>query len=204
MWTKAKIYNEALGFLLLQRQIENTDTDKSNEAKVLNTHFDAAFRSALEDMDLTSTSSQVTLELLQPNPNALWSYAYKYPVDCALFRRIQSCDRMDDRSSHIPREVRMLGTTKAIFTDQVDAIGEYISANVPISSLSASAGLAVAAMLAILSAPLVTGKGARGLKQELLEKYALFKANAQEQDQMESFSYTPPWKESEFVAARFE
>jgi hypothetical protein len=61
--TKAGIFNLALGALLLNRQVTNADTDTSNEARVLRTHYDLALFSALEDLDLDSTATRVAARL---------------------------------------------------------------------------------------------------------------------------------------------
>jgi hypothetical protein len=204
MYTKAKIYNLALGALLLSRQIIDTETDKSNERVVLGTHWDTALRSTLEDMDLDATSSQVTLELIELDPNDLWGYSYKYPSDCTYLRRLQSCVVEDNRSTHIPRRIAIKGGVKCIFTNKEDAIAEYISDNVPLSALSANAGLAVAYKLALLSAPLIVGKGAKTLMADIQAKYLVVKAEAQEQDQRENFNFEDPEVTSEFVQARIE
>lgn len=202
MYTKASIFNLALGALLLQRQIENPETDRSNECKVLLNHYDTAFRSALQDMDLDSTSSQITAELVEEGPNDLWLYSYKYPSDCVFLRRIQSLADIDNRTTHIPKRVTVKDGQKVVYTNQSEAIFEYISKDVPLSSLSASAGLAIAYRLAILAAPLVTGKGAKTLMEQIKDKYVVAKAEAQEIDRLENFNFVDPSVESEFVEAR--
>jgi hypothetical protein len=202
MYSKAKIFNLALGALLLQRQVIDPETDKSNEAKVLLTYYDIAFRSTLEDLDLDSTSTQADLELIEEDPTDSWGYAYKYPSDCAFFRRIQSSATVDNRTTHIPKRVAIHEGKKVIFTDQIEAIAEYISFDVPLASLSATAGLAIAYRLAILSAPLVTGKGAQKLMEMIEKKYVTTKAEAQKQDREENFSFNDDTVDSEFVETR--
>jgi len=204
MYSKADIFNLTLGALLLSRQITDTETETSNEARVLRTHYNSAFATALQDMDLDSTASQVDLALIEEDPNELWKYAYRYPTDCAFFRRLQSCVITDDRTTHILKQIRMHEGEKAILTNEENAIAEYISTSVPIGSLSPAAGLAVAYRLAIMSAPLVTGKGAAALIKSLEEKYAKIKAEAQSYDKQENFKYNPEWVDSEFVRARIE
>lgn len=201
-YDKVKIFNLALNVLLLSRQIINVDTDKSNEAVILRSNYDIAFNATLEDLDLDSISSQITLELSQKNPNHLWGYAYKYPSDCAFLRRIQSCAEIDDRYTHIPKRVAMIGSQKVILTNQEDAVAEYISNVVSIASLSATAGLCVAHRLAALSAPLITGKGAKTLIDTIEGKYTFYKAQAQEQDARENFNFTDERQMSEFVKER--
>jgi hypothetical protein len=202
MYTKEKIFNLALGALLLSRQITSAATDASNEAKVLNTHWDAALRSALTDMDLDATSTVADLELIETDPTEHWLYSYKYPSNCALFRRIQSSSLIDSRNTHIPKRVAIRDGQKVIFTNQEEAIGEFIATDLPLTALSADAGLAVAYRLAMLSAPLVTGKGAARLMDSIQKSYIVIKALAQSQDRLENFGFVDAEQESEFVQER--
>lgn len=206
MYTKAKIYNIALGALLLQRQVSNPDQDQSNECKVLNTHWDTAFRSTLEDLDLDSLSTQETLELLAEDPEDFpeWKYVYKYPTNCAFFRRIKSTVHTDDRSTHIAKKVGLYNGQKAIFTNEYEAVAEIIPHDLNLSTLSANVGLCVAYKLALLSAPLIVGKGAKALREDIQGRYVMAKGEAQEQDRRENFNYVDEEVESEFVRARLE
>ena len=202
MYTKAQIFNLALGALLLSRRIIDTDTETSNENTVLNTHYDTAFRATLEDLDLDGTASQKVLALIEEDPIEFWKYAYTYPSDCLFLRRIQSSAVIDTRATHIPKRVAIHEGAKVIFTNQEDAIIEYISTDVPLSALTATTGLAIAYRLAMLSAPLITGKGAAKLVADIQAKYLIAKAEAQEQDRRENFNFNEDNVDSEFVAAR--
>lgn len=202
MHSKAKIFNLALGALLLQRRVTDADTDPSNEAKVLLTHYDVALNATLEDLDLDSTSTEEILELIEADPNDNWLYAYKYPTNCAFLRRLQSPVLTDNRTTHIPRRVAIHNGVKVIFTDKEEAVAEYVSYDVPLNSLSATAGLAIAYRLAMLSAPLITGKGAKALIDSIEKKYIATKAEAQEQDRRENFNFVDDDIASEFVEAR--
>lgn len=203
MVTKAQIFNLALGALLLQRQIVNPDTDTSNEGKVLTTWYDIAFRSAIADMDLDSTSTLLTAELVARCPIKHWDFAYKYPSNCAFFRRIQSCQPgPDGRYTAVPKHVAMFNGQKVVFTNQCEAVFEVVTFDFHISSLTASAALAIAYRLAVLSAPLATGKGAQKLIQDIAKSYQVAKAEAQAIDERENFNFNSEAVESEFVAAR--
>ncbi len=187
MYTKEKIFNLALGALLLQRRIIDAATELNNENKVLNTHWDTALYATLEDLDLDGTSSPVTLALLESDPNDQWSFAYLYPSKCVLLRRIG-----------------MHANLKVIFCNEELAVAECIMADIPLTSLSASAGLAVAYRLAMLAAPLITGKGAGKLIEGIQAKYVVAKAEAQEKDGIENFNFAEDGEDSEFVEARLE
>jgi hypothetical protein len=202
VYSKAKIFNLALGMLLLDRRIIDTETDPSNEAKVLRTHWDSAFSSTLEDLDLDSTSTHGLLELVETDPSVYYLYAYKYPDDCAFFRRVQSSTDVDNRSSHISKRIGVYDGEKVIFTNQDLAVGEWISTDVPLDSISAATALCIACKLAMLAAPLATGKGARALIERLEANYVRLKADAQEKDARENFNYVDIHVESEFVDER--
>lgn len=212
MFTKATIYNLALQALLLTRQIVDPNSDKSNEAKVLNEQWPIAFKTALFDMDLDSTASQQNLELIHDftkdppssngQPGPLWHYAYKYPDKCAFFRRIVSCNLNDDKFTHHAKRVMIYNAKKCIFTNVPLAIGEYIPVDFPLQTLSAPGGMTIAYRLAMQSAPLIVGKGAKSLMQEIERKYASSKAEAQSMDERESFSFQSDANMSEFVKER--
>jgi hypothetical protein len=204
MYSKAQIFNLALGALLLTKKISNTDDDTSTECQTLNTFWPAAFGSTLADLDLDCTSVQKELELITADPNDLWLYAYKYPSDCAFFRRIQNCDLKDTSDNQIPRKVGTHNGKKVVFTNEESAIGEYISNGLNLNVLSAEAGLAVAYKLAILSSPLIVGKGALALRKELKDSYILAKAEAQETDRNENANFESEAERSELVRARIE
>lgn len=202
MITKAYIYNLALNAMLLTRQISNPETDASNEAKVLNNLWDVSFQTTLEDMDLNSTSTVVKLELVKECPYREWNFAYKYPSNCAFFRRIHSGFRTDTRNTHIPKNVVILDEQKVILTNQEKASAEIIIKDFPITSLSSPAAMTIAIRLAMNAAPLVTGKGAAKLMTQIQARYGISKAEAQSHDERENFSFEPDNVSSEFVEAR--
>ena len=200
--TKAKIYNLALGALLLQRQTSDPDTDVSNEVKVLNTHWDTALEDALSDMDLDSTSEDVTLALIESDPTDDWSYSYAYPTTCVHFRRIKSFALKDNKTTRVKLRILIDSDVKVIYTNEVDAVGEIISNGLPLSALSSSAALCIAYRLAVLGAPLIVGKGAKTLRKEIGDKYIIAKAEAQEKDHRENFNFDDDTVNSEFVEER--
>jgi hypothetical protein len=214
MYTQAQIFNLALGALLLTRQITDPTTDKSNENQVLLTHYDVAFRTTLQELDLDSTSMDIPLELMVTNPQdqgpppyppySEWLYIYKYPSKCLYFRRVRSCVKMDNRTTRIPLRIAIYSNgVKSVMTNEQYATGEFIPTDIALSTLIAPAGMAVAFKLAILAAPLISGKGAADLRKEIAGKYVMAKAEAQEQDHRENFNFTEDAIGSEFVEARY-
>jgi len=204
-YTKPQIYNLAFGALLLSRQTTDPTTDNSNEVAVLNTHYQHAFDACLEDMDLDATSTRATLALSVTDPVAYWNYGYTYPSDCVVLRRLEPAAAytpIDNKRSHVPKMVRIHSGAKLILTNQATAVAEYISNAVPLSSLGAHAGMAIAYYLAWFSAPLIVGKGSRTLRKEIWEKYVLYKGQAQDQDRRENFNFHEDGVDFEFVNVR--
>lgn len=202
-YTRVKVYNLALSILLLSREVSDYLTDDTEEVRVLNTHWDVALEATLKDLDLDSTSTPITLELIETLPNDhIWTYSYKYPTNCAFLRRIESIALTDTEITHIAKRTAIKDGVKVIFTDEVEAVGECIPKDVPISSLSAPAIMCLASKLANLSAPLLVGKGAKTLRKEIKEEYVVYKLEAQEADARENFNYENDAQNSEWVRER--
>lgn len=201
--TKTQVYNLALSALLLASEISDTETDESLEVTILNTHWDVALETTLKDLDLDSTSEEVTLELIETLPtDHLWTYAYKYPTNSAFFRRLKSCVARDTKRTHIAKAVKIHEGVKVIFTDEATAVAEIIPKDVLIESLCSNAIMALAYKLAYLSAPLLVGKGAKTLRKEIKEDYIIEKIEAQESDSRENFVYEADHESSEWVQER--
>lgn len=203
-YTQAQIYNLACSALLLNREVVDPTTDKSNEVRVFNINWNTAFEMTLQDLDLDFLSTTFTLELIEEitDGSEPWGWAYKYPSNCAFFRRIKSCASVDTSRTHIAKRVQMYKGQKAILTDKEEAVAEIIPNDVPLTALSAPAALAVSLKLAEMSAPLCVGKGAKALMQEIGQKYLMAKFEAQEYDKLENFIYEHESVRSEFVAER--
>jgi len=201
-FNKNKAYNFALSALLLSREVTDTESDKSNEVKVLNTFWKDALTSCLEELDLDSLTEIIPLELLADDLTGPWQYVYKYPNRCAFLRRIQSHVETDTASTFIDKRVQLFQGQKAIYTNHYQAVAECIPNDVALESLTTSAGFAISYKLAWLAAPLITGKGAKALREEIYKLYMLAIEEAREHDKMENYSYRDPIVASEFVAAR--
>lgn len=205
MSSKVKIYNMALSALLLSRQVTDPDSEiNTNEVRVLNQFWDDALSLVLQELDLDCLSERIPLELIEELDEGPWNYVYRYPDRCAFLRRIESPVITDNSSTHIAKRVGIYQDQKAIFTNEYAAIGECIPLDVSLTALTVHASFAVSYMLAFLSAPLLAGKGAKSLREEIYKSYQLSLMKAQEHDKLENFSYDSPAVRSEFVAARLE
>ena len=202
MFDKTKIFNLALGALQIQKTISNADTDPSKEVLTLNVFWDLAYQTALEDMDLDSTSSRKTLELLKTEPNEFWRYAYKYPTDCAFLRRIVSGTVTDDQFTREDMRVEMFEGDKVIMCNRREAEIEYIAKDFPVDSLTPQAAYYVSLLLARLSLPLVAGTNKKAITDEIKDNLTMALLGAQARDGKETSIYQPDYMKSEFVKAR--
>lgn len=202
MYTKAKIFNLALSALLLTKRISDVENDPSSENNTLKVNWEAAFNVALTEMDLDGTSAQKQLELIETEPNDLWLFAYKYPTNAAMIRRLQNGVLMDKLSNQIQRRVMIHDGKKVIVTNQECAIVEYVPNDFDLKWLSPPAGVAIAYKLAIMSAPLIAGKGAATLIAKIQEDYKSARYTAQMHDRIENQNFVDPSDQSEFVEAR--
>ena len=203
--SKTQIYNLAISALLLSKEFTDVATDTSNEVRVLNTHYDIAFESTLQDLDLDSITTPIVLELVTTQDDKEpWKYVYKYPTNCVFLRRIVSLQITDNRSTHIAKRTGLFNDQKSIFTNELNAIADCVPKVVPFSALSPMGALAIAYKLAFLAAPLLVGKGSKRLRETIQTDYLLAKNEAQRTDIAENFNYEPDDLRSEFVAARLE
>lgn len=202
MYSKLQIFNLTLGALLLTKPIADTESDKSNEAKVLNLNYPIALAQTLQDLDLDSTSERTALELIEELSNEEWLYLYKYPNNCAFLRRIVSGYVKDNRSTHIPKSTGTRNGIKVIYTNEPNAVAEYIHKDINLNSLNPSAGLALVYRLAFLSTSLLVGKGALNIRRDIQASYAFYKTEAQAHDRLENETFEDLAIDSEFVEAR--
>lgn len=203
-YTKTDAYNLALNALLLNKQLDNADTDTGSEARAFNSVWDTVFNHVLQDLDLDSLASFKALELIEEvdRDTYLWTYAYKYPSNCAFLRRIKSPEKIDNEATHIPKRVGIYGSRKVIFTDQYDAVCEYIPNDISLEFFSAPAMKALSYALASFTTPLIVGKGSKTLKDQIDAKYLIAKHEAQEADRLENFVFDQPEQRSEFARVR--
>ena len=204
MYSKAELFNLALGALLLSKEISDPETDVSVEGRTLRKFWPTALKHALFKMNLKSTSTAVPLELVKINPNDHWRFAYRYPANCARFRRIVSQFLIDTPETEIPKETGDFEKKPTIFTNHENAIGEIVRTDISLNTLSEPAGMAIAYTLARMCIPLVTGKGATALKKSLQEEATVYILDAQQLDAEENARYLRPEEESEFVAWRMD
>jgi len=206
MIDKTKIFNLALQALFINKRVSNADTDSSTEAHALRTQWDFIYPQALADLDLDSMSMTKTLELVVERPNTKWQFAYKYPNDAALIRRIDNCHVMDDESTKIHHRTELYNyngsVIKVIMTNKHDSEVEYISKNIPLDTLTPEAAQFIGFKLAIACISLIVGEKSTQVENGLRSKIVEAHIAAKRKDGIETQIHEPSWKMSSLVKAR--
>lgn len=203
---KTRIFNLALQELFLQKRISDADTDTSTEAHTLRVQWDFMYPIALSELNLTSTSRKIPLELVAELPNSNWRYAYRYPNNAALVRRIVTCNVRDDKYDEVDMSRELFDyngdVISVIMTNEPDAIAEIVRTDVPADTLTPEASKYIASRLAQESIPLAVGQNSDSVQKSVEKNLVKNLINAQRRDQLETKVYEPEWQQSGFVRAR--
>jgi len=150
------VYNMALGHLGAVTTISST-TEKSAEAQICNTFFQASLEATLRDYRLSVGKRVKALSLVEESPTDEWLYSYDYPNDCLFVRRILSGIHNDTNDSRVPYEEAMdANGRKLIYTNAIEAQVEFTGKITDLSILPADVILALSFRLSGYIAPVVT------------------------------------------------
>lgn len=159
-------------------------TENSTEARTARLFFDTARQAVLRDFAWPFATKRATPGLVtdwtaQTDVVSEWQYDYRYPSDALRLLRIES--GTGSRRVHgdvLPRHTVMADSTGQLLrADTEDAVLHYV-ADVPVSSFSPDAALAMSFLLASLIAPKLTGGDPTQLGERALQKYDAFMQRA--------------------------
>lgn len=176
-----KICNLALSHLGIGKEIEDLETDTSQEAEACRLFFTVAqdvtlrgfpwpFATKIEALDLVEELTADTDE---------WGYSYRYPSDCLKLRRVISGMRNDSPQSKVPYDVGRDDTGQLVFCDETDAMMEYTYRETDPSKYPIDFIMALSYFLAHLIAPRLTKGDPFKLAQQNLQMHLLTLQKAQ-------------------------
>jgi len=200
MASSTEICNLALSHIGVGKEIANLETEKSEEAAACRRFYDTARDEVLRDFTWPFATVMATLGLIEEDPNDEWSYSYRYPSDCLMFRRILSGQRTDTRDTRVPYKIAQDSSGTLIFTDQENAECEYTIREDDPLRYPPDFVLAFSFLLASYIAPRLTGGDPFKLGQRALQLYALQISKAQANAKNEEQPDIEP--DSEFTRAR--
>lgn len=200
MPTPTEICNLALSHIGVGVEIANLESETSQEAKACRRFYDTALRVTLRDFPYPFARVFETAQLVEESPTTEWSYSYRYPSNCLKLKRILSGTRNDNRQTRVPYVIGGDAAGMLIYTDETEAVYEYIKLITDTSRWTEDASLAFSFRLAAYIAPRLTGGDPFKMGDRAIRFYttevSMAKANAVNEQQDEEKP------ESEFIRAR--
>jgi len=194
------IANMALGHIGHGKPIGSLSTDASREAHACRVFFDNSRDEVLRDVAWPFATKYASLSLVEEALTTEWSYSYRVPADCLMFRRIQSGLRNDNRQSKVPYRIGSDSSGGLIYTDHVDAVGEYTKRLTSVEFYPPDFKTLLSMKLASYIVPLISAGDPYKMGDSLAKKYliqlAITTANARSEEQGEELP------QSELIRAR--
>ncbi len=178
MSSQTEISNMALSHLGVGYEIQNLETEQSQEANVCRRYFDIALQTTLTDFPWPFANKMTALALIEEDPNDEWGYSYRYPIDCAHALRILSGFRNDTLESKVPYKISKDSAGKIIYSDIENAELEYTSLVEDPQFYPADFTLALSFKIAFLIAPRITAGDPFGMRAEAGRQYDIAVSNA--------------------------
>lgn len=190
MPTPTEIANLALSHLGTGKEIQNLETEKSNEANACRRYYELARDTTLRDFPWSFANKTATLPLVEEDPTDEWAFSYRYPTDCTHMRKILSSQRNDTRQTRVPFEIASDDQGKLIYTDEADAQVKYTAKVTDSERFTPDFTLAFSFRLAAYIAPRITGAdpfrmGERAVRLYLFEIRKAEAADVNEQQDEE-------------------
>ena len=201
MPSDTEIGNLALSHIGVSTEIQNLETDQSEEASALRRFYTPALEELERDFAWPFTTVLgAALGLVAEDPNDEWAYSYRYPSDCKMFRKILSGTRNDTRQSRVPYRIGRDTTGLLIFADKEDAECEYAIYEDDPQRFPPDFVMAFSLLLAAYIAPRLTAGDPFKLGERAYKLYLMSKPKAQGNALNEEQPEEEP--SSEFIRAR--
>jgi hypothetical protein len=123
MATKTEIANNALN-RIGSPEINDIDTDTTEEATTCKRHFDFARKAYLRDADPGFSRKEAALALASGETDNKYTYVYAFPSDCIKAREIYNSASTTELIE-FEKGTDTAGNSKTILTDQASAILIY-------------------------------------------------------------------------------
>lgn len=197
----AAICNLALSHIGASKEIQNLESDKSEEATVCRRFYTFALKEAQRDFPWSFCNViGFALALVETDPNDEFGYSYRYPSDCEFFKRILSGIRNDTRQSRVHYRIGRDETGKLIYTDKENATCEYTTFEDNPVVYPPDFIMAFSLLLAAYIAPKITAGDPFKLGQRAYNLYLASIGKARANDFNEQQAEEPP--DAESVRAR--
>lgn len=200
MADETSISNLALSHLGNSKEIQNLESDRSDEASACRRFYQPTLEEILRSFAWSFCKNIEPLSLIEESPNSEWNFSYQYPSGCEKFLRILSGNRNDSRQGRAPHKIIRSTTGRIILTDKEDAEAEYTTLEDDPSYYPPDFIMAFSLLLAHYIAPRVTAGDPFKLGTRAYGLYKQAWGAATASDLGEDQPDEPP--ESEFISGR--
>jgi len=198
--SSTEISNLALSHLGIGKEIADLETESSQEASACRRFYEITVGMVLEEFSWAFAKKTTTLSLIAEDPTTEWEYSYRYPTDCSLALRILSGTRNETRQTRIPYKIVYDATGRLIYTNEQDAVLEYIKNVEDTGQFKFTFTMVVSLLLAFYIAPRLTGGDPFKLGERAHKKYEVLSNTAKARSLNEQQDEEEP--ESEFIRER--
>ncbi len=147
-------------------------TEKSKEAAACVAFYETTRDEVLRDFPWPFATKIVALAKVADIPTVEWAYSYRVPTDKIYFRRVlNGASRFESPSTRVPFRITADDTGGLLYTDLVDAVGEYTFRVIDPTMFPADFAQAVSLRLAGALAPAVAGGDQFKLGDRALKLY---------------------------------
>lgn len=122
--TYEQICNMALLNVGSKEILANVRTDRTPAATACNTVIDRTIEAVLEEFPWPEATAYVSPGLIEEDPSLDWAFAYRYPSDCVMVRRIVTALGRNDPNPP-PFKVGVDASGKLIYTNEAEPTIEY-------------------------------------------------------------------------------
>lgn len=201
MSSKTQIVNLGLMRLGVSQSVANVDTENSREALTARLIFDDELRYVIRDFPWPFATAYADLGLVDGSTSEPatrdWTYAYRYPSDCAFVRRIVT-ENGRNNTNPPPYRIGRDAQGKLVYTNEAEAQIEYTMDVTEAEELDALAVSMLAWRLAGSMAPSLSR--IKDMAKTAMEMYEIDKSKAHSRALNEQQQEAPA--ESEFISAR--
>lgn len=203
MSAKLDIANMAVSHIAVGEEINNFDTEKSENAQAVRRFYDIARQKVLRDFDWPFASTVETLALVATAPTVEWGYSYRYPAKALEVRRfLNGATRVDTQSSRAHYSVGRDATGRILYADLASPLQlQYTYDETDTERFTPDFVIALSFYLAFLIGPRITnGAQIKELSDRAFGHYKLAIMEARANALNEEPRDDPP--EAEMILAR--
>lgn len=179
MSSDASICTLALSHLGSAKEIQNLESDQSEEAAICRVYFKRAVELSQRQFPWPNFTEYATMSLVEEDPNDEWGFSYALPSNCAHPIKILSGQRMDSEKTAVPFTRASRNGKFLIFTDDEQGRLKYSRFEYNTNLFDIDFEMALSLLLAFFISPRVTAGDANRLGKRAYDFYMVMGKQAE-------------------------